>query len=70
MPFIKSSIDDLCIGAGLTQRQLAKEVGVSQTTIYRWLNVEGDVPRLSRVDVLYQIANKYKLTIEFYEKPK
>tara|TARA_Y100000034_G_C6779369_1_gene348194 strand:- start:486 stop:704 length:219 start_codon:yes stop_codon:yes gene_type:complete len=68
MPFIPQSVDELCERAELTQRELADEIGVPQSTVYRWLR-QGRNPTLPHLDALYEVAEKYELDIEFYRKP-
>ena len=68
MPFIRKAIDELLEHTGLTQRQLANELDVHQSTIYRWLYTEYN-PTARHFDALYKVARKYNLEVEFYEKP-
>jgi len=67
MPFRKESIDELCEGTGLTQRVLGEELGVPQSTIYRWKLKDHNILS-NHLDLLYGLAKEYGLNIEFYEK--
>ncbi len=70
VPFNQESIEDLLVGAGLTQKQLAKELSTGQAYISRLRVGAMCNPTAKTLDKLYAIAAKYNLDLEFYSSPK
>lgn len=54
---ISTSIKNYCIKSGITQKEFAKIIGVSQPTVNRW--VTGDRrPSLASIEKLQEIIGK------------
>ncbi|MBI4918696.1 helix-turn-helix transcriptional regulator [archaeon] len=68
MPFRSESIDELCSKAKITQHKLCAELGTPQSQVYRW-KFKKTTPKINNIDLLYQIAKKYRVEVEFYINP-
>lgn len=68
MPFNSKSIEKLILKAG-SQKKLARETGIGETTIYRW-KMGTSEPNIKQLDQLYIAAKMYGGNIEFYTPPE
>ena len=59
---IGSRIGYLCRADGITQKQLAKEVGVAESVISRYVNDE----RAPKLMTMYKIAKVFGVDMEFF----
>lgn len=69
MPFNIKSLENLLEKTELDPENLAKVIGVSRSTVYRWLRGEIS-PRVENIDAVYSLSKQRGLRLTFYEEPK
>jgi transcriptional regulator with XRE-family HTH domain len=58
-----------CRELGITQKELAEKIGVSQKTINNWVNSRVEIPKnFNRLIELIEIESSYKTIINAIEK--
>ncbi len=68
MPFRRESISELCELAGISQGQLARDMGVGKAYISH-LKTRTYGPSIERLDKLYEIAEQYGVQVDFFVPP-
>ncbi len=63
--FFSEKLERLMADQGITQKQLAKETGISQSTISRYLNlkIDFDINRITRVNLI-AIATHFEIAVQ------
>ena len=61
MKIIAQRVKNLRVGIGVTQRTLAKEIGVTQASVYRYENDLADIPP----ETLIWYANYFDVSLDY-----